>query len=791
MFFCSLGAQALVVDLADGDTITVHRLADTEKIKVDGRLDEDVWGNLPAYDEFVVIEPDTFARVPHRTLVRFAYGKAGLYVGIEMEQPKETLIKRLSGRDARQINRDSINLTLDTSGEGRYGYWFGVALGDSLMDGTVLPERHFTSDWDGAWRGASAETDHGWSAEMFIPWGTVSMPASGDTRRIGLYMSRKVAYIDERWGWPALPDTVPRFMSVLQPLEFAGVNPRQQYSIFPFVALGRDRIDQQTKHRVGADFFWRPSTNFQMSGTINPDFGNVESDDVVINLSATETFFPEKRLFFLEGQEVFVASPRADTRGGGVGNAGSPTTMVNTRRIGGKPRAVTLPAGGSLSKREEFKPVDLKGAVKATGQVGRFRYGVLAAAEDDVVIEATLAGSPYPIAQDGSDYGIARLLYEDSVDGDYRAFGVLSTAVLNQAGDALAQGVDAHYLSRDGKWKLDTQLFTSDIEGSERGYGGFLDAQYTIAKGVYQRVGLEYLDKHVDINDLGYLARNDSLRLRAAHIRTTSGLGWARDNQFDVRGFLQQNNDGYFTGGGIFFSDRLTLNNLSSVTMRINYNLRAYDDLNSEGNGTYRVKAMPSVSLKYSSDSTGTFSFGGGVSFSTEDLGGEHYSIGGGFTWNPSDQFTLHADINYRNRHGWLLHDEDRNMTTFNAEQWGPKLSIDYFLTARQQLRTSFQWVGIQAHEKEFFLVPLTPGDLIATAKPPGPSDSFGISQMVMQVRYRWELAPLSDLFVVYTRGADRAIGLRDNSFGDLLEDGWNNPIGDVFVVKLRYRFGS
>ena len=79
----------------------------------------------------------------------------------DLEQPKDTLIKRLSGRDVYAgLNRASINLTLDTSGEGLYGFWFGINLGDSLMDGTVLPEYRFSNEWDGPWRGASVETDN-------------------------------------------------------------------------------------------------------------------------------------------------------------------------------------------------------------------------------------------------------------------------------------------------------------------------------------------------------------------------------------------------------------------------------------------------------------------------------------------------------------------------------------------------------------------------------------------------------------------------------------------------------
>src|SRR4030095_10295925 len=225
-----------------------------------------------------------------------------------LEQPHATHVKRLSGRDGMTVNCDTVGFTLDTSGDGRYGYWFEVALGDSVSDGTLLPERQYSNNWDGPWRGASHEHDDGWSAEFFIPWSVVAMPHTGSVRHIGLYMSRKVAQLDERWAWPPLPFTQPKFISVLQPLELTGVAPRQQYNVYPSAGISRHGIDNTTTYRLGADLFWRPSTNSQFTATLNPDFGIAESDDIVVNLTATETFFPEKRLFFLEGQEIFVAA---------------------------------------------------------------------------------------------------------------------------------------------------------------------------------------------------------------------------------------------------------------------------------------------------------------------------------------------------------------------------------------------------------------------------------------------------------------------------------------------------
>ncbi|MBT7538828.1 MAG: hypothetical protein HN683_05780, partial [Gammaproteobacteria bacterium] len=455
------------------------------------------------------------------------------------------------------------------------------------------------------------------------------------------------------------------------------------------------------------------------------------------------------------------------------------------------PRSLSLAADENITDRELDLPVDLMGALKVTGQTGRLRYGLFSAFEEDVDIRGTKAGTPVKFTQTGSDYGVARLIYEDSKAGAYRAFGVLSTAVLHESGDALVTGLDGHYLTSDGKIQLDAQVMTSDIDGQSRGYGGFIDGEFAIKKGVVQRVGIEYFDRDLDINDLGFLERNDSFRIRSSHIRTSSGLGWAKSNQFDLRGYVQENNDGLFTGAAVFLSDSLTLNNLSNVLLRVGFFPKAFDDLNSFGNGTYRTALRRDVAIRFSSPNTNKWSFGSGIGWREEMLGGRHISVGGGLTWRPNDRFSFRLRYFWADRDGWLIHQEARNMTTFKAQQWVPSLNMDYFFSAKQQLKATLQWVGIKAAEDEFWEIPSSPGALVKVAKPAGPSDSFGKSQMTFQLRYRWEIAPLSDLFIVYIRGADKGLGLQDNSFSDIFQAGWEDPTADTFIVKLRYRFGS
>jgi hypothetical protein len=116
-------------------------------------------------------------------------------------------------------------------------------------------------------------------------------------------------------------------------------------------------------------------------------------------------------------------------------------------------------------------------------------------------------------------------------------------------------------------------------------------------------------------------------------------------------------------------------------------------------------------------------------------------------------------------------------------------LSFDFFATAKQHFRLVLQWDGIRARENEFYTLEEGSTQLIPGPKPPGETDDFSISELAFQIRYRWQIAPLSDLYVVYTKGDSRDTDLM--GFGDLFRESWRYPLGDQLVIKLRYRLGS
>ncbi len=757
--------------------------ADT-RIEIDGLLTESEWTRAKTLDDFVTIEPDTLAEPPYRTVARLLYTERGLYVSFELEQPADSLVRWLSARDKGQLNRDHVGVILDTSGTGRYGYWIGLALGDNQFDGTLRPERELSDRWDAAWYGATAETPTGWAAEIFLPWSQTAMPKTDGSRQMGLYVSRKMSTLGERWAIPALPPTQAKFISAMRPIQMEGVNPRQQWSLFPFASVTYDELDDKNRYKVGADVFWRPSTNFQLTGTVNPDFGNVESDDVIVNLTAFETFFPEKRLFFLEGQEIFVTTPRADPD-----NNREPLSLLNTRRIGGKPRPPDAP-GVRVPLAELSQPAELLGAAKFTGQAGGLRFGALGAMEDDVQFHVGAQN----IGQSGSDYGVARVLYESSSGGGYRSIGWLGTAALHPDRDALVHGIDAHYLSDSGRWKWDSQFLYSDVDDDAdpeqgQGYGGLLDLVYTQRRGLKFTAGVSYFDDRLDINDLGFLRRNDALNVKLGMQWVRAGIDWAREALYQPFVEHEWNDAGEMVRSGFGLRQRYLLNNLARLELSANFFPKRFEDRNSFGNGSYRIEERPDITIEYESDTAMRFSYWSEAFFAGEQQGGAAMGLFGGIRWRPRLGLNLNLWGGYIDRDGWLLHQEGRNFTTFQAEELEAAFELDYFPSARHQFRLALQWIGIRAEEDAFFLIPQRPGSLIETDKPPGPSDNFALSQLSFQARYRWQIAPLSDLFVVYTRN-----GLRNtdrDDFGGLFESAFNDPLTAELTVKLRYRFGS
>jgi len=780
-----------------GPTLIIPRF-DGVELRIDGDLSDSIWSRVPVFDDMQVVSPDVLTDARYKTETRLFYTAKGLFVGSRAQQPQSELLARLSSRD-KQVNRDGINLYLDTSGTAVYGLFFGVNLGGTLLDGTLLPERQLSRLWDGPWDGRTQVTEDGYSIEMFLPWSMMSLPDITGKRTMGIAIERRVANLDETWSWPALPNTQPQFLSGFQRIEIENINPGQQFAIYPFVAATLDRTRDKVRSRVGADIFWRPSSNMQLSATLNPDFGIVESDDVVVNLTEFETFFPEKRLFFLEGSEIFITSPRSEIRGTND-NAGArtvpntfslqPTTLINTRRIGGAPRSPEIPAGVNVADIELSQPSELLGAVKLTGSKGRIRYGLMLAAEDDTSIRGEFAdGTETRINQQGRDFGVARFLYEHAGKGR-KAIGWMSTLVAHPEADAMSHGVDLHYRSAASKVIWDAQLLASDVDDN-KGYGGYVDLNYIPVKGILHRFTFDYIDKQLDISDFGFIRRNDVVTFRYSYQRQKSGLKNLRNRKNWLSLSHETNTSGRVVRSSIFFRNTLTFLNSSELNSTLIYRPAQWNDTLTEGNGDFKTDWGGIAEISYGTDTAQTVSTSIAINAVSEVFGDYSYTVKGGISYKPNDRFSFDLDFQYRIANEWLIHLNGPVLGTYDAKQWQPSVAMDVFFSAKQQLRFSLQWTGIRADAQQLYSPPPGDGNLVEIGDPGNiGSADFTISRMTAQLRYRWEIAPLSDLFIVYTRGSNLP-NRGDDSFGDLFSDALSTPVIDRFVIKLRYRFGN
>ena len=206
----------------------------------------------------------------------------------------------------------------------------------------------------------------------------------------------------------------------------------------------------------------------------------------------------------------------------------------------------------------------------------------------------------------------------------------------------------------------------------------------------------------------------------------------------------------------------------------------------------FKVDSRMFLHAAYGTNSAKRISWSGTLGAQQEELDGQWgYSAEFGFTLRASDRMTFDLDLRYKRRDGWLLHRSGRNFATYEADDFQPRIEMDYFFSARQQLRLTMQWAGIRAKSLKYYQIPESEDELVTRYLTDGTSnEDFSLSRLTAQLRYRWELGPLSDLFVVYTRGSNLSIGDMNDGFGDLFAEAIDEPVVDFLIAKLRYRFG-
>lgn len=738
-------ADFVCADTHAQEPVTLTRVANDVDIELDGKILENAWQQSVPITDFRLVNhaPDDIVPATQQTSVRLLYNDHGLYVAFELRQPVSTLVKIHSAQDRGSSDRDFVRIALDTSGSGQYGNYFTLYLGGSKGDGVLAPERSWIGNWDGAWIGRTAENSKGWSAELFIPWSILSLPKTKSDRRLGLFLARKFAFADEQYGFPAIHNEAPRFLSDFAPVIIQNVKVKRQLSVIPFVSTQLDRVASSSSEQYGVDVFWRPVPYFQVTGTLQPDFGTVEADDVIINLSAFESFFPDRRLFFVEGREIFLPTSRA---------YGS-LVPFHSRRIGDRPSQPQVDQGVELDLSRLAYGTELYGALKGAGQFKQFRYGVLGAWEKDPTFRVNSDLATDALKTAGREFGVLRVMYENNAVARY-GIGMLSAVSWDATrGDAYTHSIDARFQSETGKVQTESQILMTEVANQDTGYAGFVDFRYRQSTTLRHSWAITHIEPDFDLNRTGFASRGDRTTAQYSLSNVLYQTPRFRQVHHSLAISSSWNSAGDRTDTSLGLGASVRDRDQNSWSVSVNYKPSYVDDATAYRNLSFRTQPSAGIWFGLGTNNTKPFYQTVWLGVQENRIQGKSNSLGFQLVYRPRESLTINWRLSKDLNDGQVLYQGSQNFIRYRS--WSPSSSIalQIFLTNRQRIRLDFQYRMIQAKAYEYLAHDETTNQVRSRGfELNRDHDDFSISRATFQLRYRWEIAPLSDLFIVYTR---------------------------------------
>jgi len=492
---------------AEEKMVKEYRAVRTEQApKMDGRLDDPCWAAAPPETSFTQRYPDRAKPPTEKTEFRVLYDNANLYIGVRAnDKSPKGIIGRLARRDV-GVSSDWIQIDLDPYHDHLTGLSIAVNPSGTKLDWSYYNDEETDASWDGVWEAGTSKDSLGWCAEFKVPFSILRFKPGPDLT-FGFNVNRIIERRKEEILWVPIYKGDSGWMSKTGHLTgLADIARPRHLELLPYAL---SRIDSKPKdpltnpketsfaQRFGLDLKYGLASNLTLDATMNPDFGQVEADPMVLNLSAYETFYTEKRPFFLEGATAYY----------------TPMTLFYSRRIG-----KALYEGGTqydvnydtdeIKKFPEYATI--LGAGKLTGKVGNVSLGLLNGVTGEAYATADSIGTERRrLVEPLTNYFVGRT----KADFGASSLGLLGTAVSRKGSEPAATG------GLDWRWRFagNTYTFQGQTAGSRAGEAGDrkdgwgTDVKLSKDAGKYLRgkVGYRAFSPEFRINDLGYLRRND------------------------------------------------------------------------------------------------------------------------------------------------------------------------------------------------------------------------------------------------------------------------------------------
>jgi hypothetical protein len=742
-----------------------------ESISIDGNLNEPEWQTAAVIDNYYEVSPYTLKKSEYKTTALIFSNEDGIYVSFKNYQKKSSMMTNKSMRDQTPETSDQNGIAIDFDGNRSKAYMFQVTLADVQADGIRALGGSPKYDWDGDWEVKTKKYDDFWISEYYIPWNVVLMKNfSSDFRTINVTTFRYIAN-DQIWINSSKTNGYRTdFLSSMDTFQVRNFT-KSKLNFFPYVSKTYNSVSNFDENKVGAEVFYNTGTGKQVNLTVNPDFGQAESDEVVINFSAQETFYSEKRAFFNENQSLFNI------------NHYDRYSVINTRRIGSASQYDCSNASNENScnnAKKNYSDIDF--ALRYTQKNNDTETGFFVAQETD---EAYSKGRDYYALRSKTTVG-------------NKTYGYMLTHVVNNFLDETAT-VNVFDFSnvKSKKLTLYTDILSSE-KNNNSGLGLRSQFVYKPTKNSRRSGSIVYFEDDFKLNDFGYLKRSDWFHVGVGTDVTKTDFD--ESSMFEQIDFGIDFNYDSDTSGN---SNPLNIWQKNEMRFKDRSRFELMFGLKSSGKNTTITRKndlYPFVKVKNNISITGDFeaqnfnfwtydwrvSFDKGDKYDTWDSKGyskRFFKVAGKIF--PNDNLTIKTEIRIKKEKEWLNWIDQNNLATFDLKQKIISIDLNWYNSSKHEIRLKSQFIALEA-ENPRSLVSNYAGYLSQGSSEVKPFTN-GVASF--QVRYKYEIAPLSYLYVVYSKGGSVYDEDDDKNTSQIFKDPWEEASDEVLSIKLRLKY--
>ncbi|MFY0600034.1 MAG: carbohydrate binding family 9 domain-containing protein [Cyclobacteriaceae bacterium] len=761
--FCFLSVQAQ----EEKKSYTTGK-AESE-IVIDGKLDDDAWGQVEWGGDFVGHQPEYKVVPSEPTQFKILYDAKYLYVGVRaFDSEPDKIVKRMSRRDG--FDGDWVEINIDSYHDQRSAFSFTASVSGVKGDEYISNNGdNWDSTWDPIWYLKTSVDDKGWIAEFKIPLSQLRF-ANKEIHTWGIQFTRRFFRKEERSTWQPVNPTAPGWVHLFGELNgIKGVKPQKQLEIQPYVvgsvATFPKEADNPFKNsgnelngNVGVDAKIGLTSDITLDLTVNPDFGQVEADPSRVNLSAFRLFFREQRPFFLEGANV-LDFPTS----GGINN------LYYSRRIGGPPKGD--PDGDNVDHVDKPNQTRILGAAKITGKNAKgFSWGVLESFTNRELARVvdTVGGRRNEKVEPYTNYVVARA--QQDIDGGKTVFGAFFSNVNRMGNDvnglellhdnAQSGGFDLDHNFKDRKYGFILRGMFSRVAGSQ---GAIYETQ-TASERFFQRsnnhhknldstrtslvgtvgtfafgkrsgnwrwsIGSNYRSPNLELNDVGFLVQTDNVNNWLwTQYRVTKPTKLFRAQRYNI--YAEQNVDfgGVQTSAGTNIEANWQFHNFWNFGTGTWMEGRSVSNADLRGGPSFLYPKRLSYWYWFRTNDQKKLSFRFNNSF---DFGHENFTFGNGISFNiryrPTDAMSvsLSPDISWqRNNLQYIDQFESGSTSNYllgrvNQSTYSLSLRMNYNITPNLTLEfwgqpfiakgeyDEFKWVNKSKsaeYERRFSLI--------------------------------------------------------------------------------------